>query len=82
MTVRTRTTTSFIDTTTNLVNGCIPGREGGVILTTMMTKASRMTTKTRKSKRSMAGEEPDNDGNNYDGHNGDDGKYKDDDLNF
>ena len=82
MTVRTRTTTSFIDTTTNLVNGCIPGREGGVILTTMMTKASRMTTKTRNSKISTAGEEPDNNGDNYNGHNGDDGKYKDDDLNF
>ena len=74
--------TSFFDTTTNLVNGCIPGREGGVILTTMMTKASRMRTKTRTSTRLMTGEEPDNDDNNYDGHNGDGGKDKDDDLNF
>ena len=61
-----------------------PGREGGVILTTMMAKASRKTTKTRTSTRLTTGEERDNDNDDddYDGQNYDDRKDKDDDLNF
>ena len=65
------------------VDGFIPGREGGLILTTIMAKASRTTTKTRTSTRSTTGEERDNNNdNNYNGQNDDDGKDKDDDLNF
>ena len=67
------------------VDRCIPGswQRGGGMLTTMMAKASRKTTKTRTSTRLTAGEERDNDDNDdYDGQNDDDGKDKDDDLNF
>ena len=42
LTVRTTTTTSFYDATTNLMVRCIPGREGGMTMITM-TNSRTMT---------------------------------------